>query len=328
VFAIIQTDKTTSDIKFPSIIAAVRELKPRKAIIFAGLDEGAAIPTQYTQQLRAAGVPYFPSPDRALRALARFIAATERDMRVAADAPPLRLSGRLPASGTVPEYQSKQLLAPLGIPFPIGRFVSTLDQATHAASVIGYPVALKAQSAHLPHKSDAGGVVLGLGAPDLLASGWQRLHSNIARHRPELTLEGVLVECMSTPGLELIVGGRNDPDWGEIVIVGLGGVQAELLRDNRLLPPDLTLEGIVRELGMLKGAALLQGFRGSPALDVTAVAEIILRVCSILRAEPSIRELDLNPVVVYPKGLGAIVLDALIFVGSERQEPATNLLDP
>jgi acyl-CoA synthetase (NDP forming) len=134
----------------------------------------------------------------------------------------------------------------------------------------------------------------------------------MARHRPGLTLDGVLVEKMGARGLELIIGGRNDPEWGPVVLVGFGGVQAEILKDVRLLPADLTTAGILRELDLLKNSALLRGYRGSPALDVAAVAGIIARVARLLRGEPSIREIDLNPVIVYPQGQGAVALDALV----------------
>lgn len=321
VFGIIQTDATTSNIKFPPIISALRDLDPQKPIVFAGLDEGAKVPQQYIEQLRELGVPYFPSPDRAMRAVARFSALSARDFAVS-DAAPMSIAGKLP-SGVVPEYRTKELIAPLGIPIPSGRFVTSLDQAQQAAATIGFPVVLKAQSAQLSHKSDAGGVVLGLNDTQQLADGWGRLHANIATHCPGMTLDGVLVEKMGVRGVELIVGARNDPEWGPIILVGFGGVQAELIRDVRLLPPDLTIPNIVRELNLLRSGALLRGFRGSPALDVEAVAELIARLGRVLLAEPSIREIDLNPVIAYPKGQGALALDALMLVadaGALRHE--------
>jgi len=314
VLGIIQTDEKTSIIKFPPLIGAVRNLKPQKAVIFAGLDEGAAVPPEYIEQLRSLNVPYFPSPDRAFRAVARWHAAAERDM-TSADALPVQLSEKLPSKGALSEYRSKQLLMPLEVSFPVGRLVQTLEAAQQAAAKIGTPVVLKAQSSDLPHKSDAGGVILGLKDPKSIADGWVRLQTNIGRHCPGLVLDGVLVEQMSKPGVELIIGGRNDPDWGAVVLAGFGGIQAEILHDVRLLPSDLTIEGIVRELNLLKSSALLRGFRGSPALDVIAVATIISRVAGLLRAEPSIREIDLNPVIIYPQGEGAIALDALVVVG-------------
>lgn len=314
VLGIIQTDHTTCRLKFPPILAALRELKPAKPVLFAGLDEGAAVPPEYIRELRELGVPYFPTPERAFRALARTgaWAATGPAAAVA----PLPVEGLPAPGGLVPEHRSKAILARIGIPFPRGRLVVRLEEAQAAAAEIGFPVVLKAQAADLPHKSDAGGVIVGLADPAALAAGWARLHANLAQHRPGLVLEGVLVEAMGRPGVELIVGARNDSDWGPVILAGFGGVTAEILHDVRLLPPDLPLAAIIAELGRLRQAPLLRGFRGSPALDVGAVAEIISRLGRLMLAEPGIREIDLNPVVIYPAGEGAVALDALILVGA------------
>ena len=312
ILGIIQTDRKTCQLKFPRIIAAIEQLAPQKPVLFAGLDDGAEVPADFIAQLRALNVPYFPSADRAYRALSRWQAGSNRDTAVS-EAPPIRLVVR-PPTGILAEYRSKELLAPLGIRFPVGRLARTLAEAQAAASQIGTPVALKAQSNDLPHKSDAGGVELGLADALSIADAWERIHANIALHRPGLRLDGVLVECMSPRGVELIVGGRNDPEWGPIVLAGFGGVQAELLQDVRLLPSDLTIDGIVSELNLLKSAPLLRGYRGSPALDVIAVAQIISRIAALLRGEPAIREVDLNPIIVYPNGEGATALDALLVV--------------
>ena len=310
IFGIIQTDPKTCQLKFPAIIAAVAQLKPAKPVLFAGLDDGAEVPAQFIAQLRALNVPYFPSADRAYRAMAHWCRAAHRDTAVSA-AQPTRLPSR-PPHGILAEYRAKELLAPLGIRFPLGSLAKTLAEAQSAAAQIGMPVALKAQSNDLPHKSDAGGVELGLTDAASLERAWDRLHFNIARHRPGLELDGVLVERMSPRGTELIVGGRNDPQWGPVVLAGFGGVQAEILHDVRLMPADLTPDGFARELQLLKSAPLLRGFRGSPPLDIAAVADLISRVAALLRAEPDILEIDLNPVIVYANGEGAIALDALL----------------
>jgi acyl-CoA synthetase (NDP forming) len=308
ILGIIQTDETTSRLKFEPIIDAIRALRPAKPIIFAGLDEGADVPLAYCRALRALGVPYFPSPDRAFRAVAHLTRAAARDLSVG-EAAPLAVDA---SGGVIPEYRAKQLLAPAGIQFPAGRFVTTLEEATAAAAAIGYPVVLKAQASALSHKSDAGGVILGLADATALAKGWTRLCANIAHHAVGLVLDGVLVETMGERGTELIVGARNDPEWGPVILVGFGGVQAEILQDVRLLPPGLTREAIIAELGKLKSAPILAGYRGSPALDVGAVADIIVAVDRVLAGTPAIREIDLNPVIVYPQGKGALALDALI----------------
>ncbi len=313
VLAIIQTDEATSERKFPAIIDAVAQLAPEKPVIFAGLDEGATVPKNYVRRLRELGVPYFPSPDRAFRAVKRLSELAGRDM-IAAEGAPYRLEDLGPA-GVLPEYRAKEVLAPAGIRFPRGRLAASLDEARAAAAELGFPVALKAQAAALPHKSDAGGVVLGVGDPHQLQAGWNQLHADVAANAPGISLDGVLVEAMGERGTELIIGARNDPDWGPAILVGFGGVQAELTRDVRLLPHDLTLDAIVRELRLLKSGTLFDGFRGSPPLDTEAVAAIVAMLGRILSGTPRVREIDLNPVVVYPRGRGATALDALIVVG-------------
>jgi acyl-CoA synthetase (NDP forming) len=314
ILGIIQTDAKTATIKFPPIIRAIQELKPHKPVIFAGLDDGAFVPAEYIEGLRASAVPYFPSPERAYRAVARWCASAERNSKVAAAAT-VTLSETLPAKGVLAEYQSKEILRSVGLVFPAGRLVRTLQEAQRAAADLGFPVVLKAQSGDLPHKSDAGGVILGLMDAQSLERGWQRLQANISRARPGLVLDGVLVESMSKMGVELIVGGRNDAEWGAITLAGFGGVQAEILHDVRLMPADLPVEEIERQLNLLKSAPILRGFRGSPALDVAAAAAMISRVGALLESQPSIREIDLNPVIIYPRGEGALALDALIVVG-------------
>jgi acyl-CoA synthetase (NDP forming) len=309
VLGLIQTDEATSKLKFEPIIVAIRTLEPTKAVIFAGLDEGAPVPAAYLADLRALGVPYFPSPDRAFRAIAHLATASARDHATAGEAP---VTAALPHGGVIPEYRAKTLLAPLGVPFPAGAFAATVEEAQAVAARIGYPVVIKAQAQALSHKSDAGGVILNLADADALAAGWARLYNNVALHAPEVALDGVLVEAMGDRGVELIVGARNDPDWGAVILVGFGGVQAEILQDVRLLSPDLTHAAIIAELRLLKSGALLDGWRGAPTLDVDAVADIIAAIGRLLRGTPAIREIDLNPVVVYPKGHGAVALDALI----------------
>jgi acyl-CoA synthetase (NDP forming) len=173
-------------------------------------------------------------------------------------------------------------------------------------------VVLKAQAAALSHKSDAGGVLLNIADDAALEAAWTKLYANVAAYSPGLALDGALIEGMGARGTELIIGAKNDPEWGPVILVGFGGVQAELLKDVRLLPHDLSRDAITAELRSLKSAAILDGFRGSPALDMDAVVDIVVALGRVLSGTPAIREIDLNPVVVYPKGRGAVALDALI----------------
>ena len=320
VAGIIQTDPMTVGIKLPPIIRAVRELRPAKPVIVAGLDEGAKVPDHFSAELRKLGIPYFPSNERVLRALKRLndLARCNFGESRAGVLP----TPTLPAGGgVIPEYLAKRILAPLGVPFPNGAFVTTIADALDAAQTIGYPLAIKAQSPDLSHKSDAGGVILNLADAAALRRGWQDLHDNVGTHRPGLVLDGVLIEGMGERGVELIIGARNDPEWGPVVLAGFGGVTAEILQDVRLFVPDLPIDAIVSELYTLKSAAILRGFRGSPALDVDAVAQVIANVGRIMLAAPSILEIDLNPVIVHPQGKGVVALDALMLT-SPRRSPA------
>lgn len=311
---IIQAEPVTCAIKFPPILDAVAGKPLTKPVIFAGLDEGAQVPPERIAALRDAGIPWFPTTERALRAIARLTHWSARDGAVTA-APPVPLPALATVHGVVPEYRAKQLLAPAGIPFPAGRFADSADAAVSAAEAIGFPVAMKAQAAALGHKSDAGGVILNLADEAAVRAAWARMHDNVAAYDAAIRLDGVLIEAMGKRGLEMIVGAKVDPEWGPVVLAGFGGVTAEVLHDVRLLPADLSEAGVIAELRRLKSAALLDGWRGAPALDVPALAALIVRVGQVLRAEPSIREIDLNPVIVHPSGEGVVALDALMLVG-------------
>ena len=169
----------------------------------------------------------------------------------------------------------------------------------------------QAQASALAHKSDAGGVELNV-TDASIEEAFTRLYANVGKARPDVTLDGVLVERMSGKGVELIIGARTDPEWGPVILVGFGGVLAEAIHDVRLIAADLPHDAIVAELLALKSAALLKGFRNIAARDVDAVARIIARLGVLLRAAPQITEIDLNPVMVYGVGEGALALDALI----------------
>ena len=308
---LIQTTIATSSIKFDAVAGALEMLGGTKPVVLAGVDEGGVVRDEDIARLRKLGVPYLPTAERAVRALARITGrVTRSDGQARAEGTGLK---DLPVGGeSVPEYQSKALLGARGIAFPRHELATTKAEAQAAAERLGFPVVLKAQAAALPHKSDAGGVIIGLADADAVASGWDKLHANIAAARPGLALDGVLVEGMAARGVELIVGARNDPAWGPVILVGFGGVAAELLHDVRLLPTGLSEDEIAAEIRQLRMAPLLDGFRGAPRMDVAAVARIVAALGEVVAATPAIREIDLNPVLVYPEGRGAIALDALI----------------
>jgi acetate---CoA ligase (ADP-forming) len=312
VLCIILTDSTTTALKLPPILDSIRALKPGKPLIFAALDEGSQTVQATLDELRQLGIACFPSPERALRALSHVTKLAGRERKRGRIEPDQAFNGLEIRSGVISEYRSKEILAKLGVSVPDGGLARDVDEAVRIARAVGFPVALKAQADELAHKSDAGGVILNVASEEALAERWAELHRNLAIHKPGLALEGVLVERMGAQGVELIVGARNDPEWGPVLLAGFGGVLAEALDDTRLLPPDLSIEEICQELDQLRCAPLLRGFRGSPPVDLHAAARILGVLGQLMRAAPSIQEIDINPLVLYPEGRGAVALDALI----------------
>ncbi len=276
----------------------------------------------FLEAIRTSGVPLFRSGDRALRALGRvaeYGAARARAARADAKANAavaVPLPGPMPGNGVYPEYQGKAWLQSIGIAVPRGALAPDLPSAERIALEIGYPVVIKAQASALPHKSDAGGVIVGLADAAALHQGWARLHDNLARHRPGLVLDGILVEAMGERAIELVVGARRDPAWGPVLLIGLGGVWIEVLKDVRLLAPDLAVADIVGELQRLKAAPLLRGLRGQAGADLDAVARVVATIGAQMLANDAIVEIDVNPLLAYPDRV--LALDALLVI----KEPA------
>jgi acetate---CoA ligase (ADP-forming) len=216
------------------------------------------------------------------------------------------------SAGVISEYVSKEILASAGIKFPRGRLTRSAEEAAEASANIGFPVALKAQSSALAHKSDVGGVVLNVSGREAAVRAFEDIAAR-AQAR-SIRLDGILVEAMAEPGAELIVGARRDPAWGPVLLVGTGGVLADVFQDVRLMPPDIAPSAARKELLRLKGAALLTGFRGAPPVDLDALAGLIAAVGQVMLSNPRILEIDLNPVVARPDGVKA--LDALMVLGA------------
>lgn len=216
-------------------------------------------------------------------------------------------------SGGISESVSKDLLRRYDIPVPAGGRAGSIREALELADEIGYPVVLKIEADGIHHKTEVGGVALGIASRAQLRAEYDALLERVTAQAPDALVRGVRVERMATGLIELIVGGRNDPDFGPVVVVGFGGVLVELLHDvaTRLAPVDT--DAALSMLGELRGAALFGPFRGRPAVDVAAVAGVIARVSQLLIELPEVRELDLNPVFVGADG-DATVVDGLVVV--------------
>ena len=282
-----------------------------KPVVLAFLGDEHPLDPTALQRIRAARVPFFRSPDRALNAMASVnryagLRADAEDRRPPGDAPTLDAD-----TGPMTEYRGKAVLQALGVATPPGGLATSAAEAARIAEGVGYPVVLKAQAAALAHKTDAGGVALGLADADQLGRAWDRIATAVGAAQPGLTLDGMLVEAMAAPGLELIVGARRDLNWGPVLLAGLGGVWTEVLHDVRLFACDLTPAQMQRELERLAGAKLLQGVRGAPPVDTARVADVLARLADLMAANPRLAELEINPLRALPEGR-LVALDALL----------------
>ena len=208
------------------------------------------------------------------------------------------------------------MLDSYGISMPRGRVVTSEDAAVAAAEAIGWPVALKIVSRTIAHKTDVGGVVLGLRDASELGAAYRAMFDRLATigRRGEIT--GVLVEEMvdRTAGVETFIGIAEAQDFGALIGFGLGGTQVELLRDVVFRVNPITDVDAEEMLTRIRGAALLTGFRGSPGVDRPAVVDALLRLSRLAEDFPEIVALDINPLLALPPGRGVMALDARIRV--------------
>jgi len=213
------------------------------------------------------------------------------------------------------EHEALKLCELYGLPVPGYGLARSEEEAVELAERVGYPVVLKVVSPDISHKSDVGGVILGVRSAEEVRSSYRRILENVKARAPGSRVHGVLVQRMAKPDLEVIVGGIRDPVFGPVVMFGLGGVFVEVLKDVsfRVAPlSDADVDDMVREV---RGYRILEGFRGSPPRDLDALKRVILGVSRMMVEVGEIAELDLNPVILYPRGEGALIVDARIILG-------------
>ena len=281
------------------------------------------LPAQRSAEiLSEAGLPLYTDIGncaRTMRAMADYRAVRERFLRpieVTSAFVPDKVSAQrlLAAAGTaLSEWEARPILAAYGIGSSgAGSLATSAAEAMAAAKAIGGAVALKVQSPDILHKTEAQAVALNLSAQDA-AAGYERVLANARRHAPDARILGVLVQPMAPPGREVILGIKRDATFGPLLMVGLGGVAVEVLKDVALAPVPLSAGDARELLGRLKGAALLEAHRGAPPADVEALVELMVRLGRFAADHTeTIAEIDLNPVLVHAKGKGVSVVDALI----------------
>ncbi|HPW16881.1 MAG TPA: bifunctional acetate--CoA ligase family protein/GNAT family N-acetyltransferase [Candidatus Aminicenantes bacterium] len=285
----------------------------------AAMREGASL-------LSEAGIPTYATPEQAVRAFMTLVAysrnlaalyETPRDIRVD---PPLdrkglraRFAGPLrSAVGPLSEAGSKELLAAYGIPVASPVLADTADEAVRAAEAMGFPVVLKIRSPDITHKSDVGGVALGLADAAAVRAAFAAILASAAEKAPGARLEGVTVQKMARvrDGLEMILGVKKDPTFGTVVMAGTGGTAAELYRDRAIGFPPLNERLARLMLEGLRMRPLLEGYRGRPAAAVDKLVEALVRLSYLAADLPEVAELDINPLLVTPEGV--LALDARV----------------
>jgi len=242
--------------------------------------------------------------------LADYADAMARSLPEPFDPVPARLLPGLPR--VVPEFQAKQALA-AWLPPGNERLVHSAAEAADAAAVLGFPVVLKVQSADLPHKTEAGGVRLHLADRDAVVAAYEAMLADVARHAPAAKIDGVLVQKMAPKGHELAIGMVNDPTFGPILMVGMGGTTIELFGDVVHSPAPVDATEAERMLRSLKSSRLLTGFRGSAPIDLAPVANLVAALSrAALTLRDQVAEFELNPVILHADGSGLTVADALL----------------
>lgn len=294
--------------------------KPMIAITW-GEDEEAR---ETVRMLREHRIPAVRTSDYAVYALADVVQWAKRMAEFKArpkEEKPVGNSARLqverllaayPAKAQLTESQSKEILKAYGIPVTREELATTPEEAALAATRLGFPVVMKIDSPDILHKTDAGGVRLGIRSPEEAKQAFTEIVTNARNYKPDANIRGVLVQEMLTGATEVIVGMSRDPVFGPVVMFGLGGILVEVLEDVCLRVAPLTRAEAAEMLEEIRGKKVLDGVRGRPPVDKEAIIDVIVRLSHLVADFPDIAEMDINPLLVFPQGQGAKAADALI----------------
>jgi len=208
------------------------------------------------------------------------------------------------------EIESKQLISQAGISVSETRLATSREEAIAISRELGFPVVLKIASPDVVHKSDAGGVKLGLRTANQVGKAYDSILAAIRKEYPQAAIPGVSVQKMARPGVEVIIGMSQDVQFGPVLMFGLGGILVEVLKDVSFRIVPLAKRDAAEMIREIKGYPLLQGYRGQEAVDVSYLEELLLKVSDFVERNPEIKELDLNPIFAYSSG--AVAVDARV----------------
>ncbi len=210
------------------------------------------------------------------------------------------------------EIEAKQVIKESGINVVETRLAKSQKEAVDTGSNIGFPVVLKIASPDITHKSDAGGVKVGLKNGAEVKKAYREIMTSVREKYPKAEIEGVTVQSMARPGVEIIVGMNKDAQFGPVIMFGLGGIFVEVLKDVsfRIIPIERRdAEQMIQEI---KGFALLKGYRGQEPADIPSLVDVLLKVSDLVKKTPEIKEIDINPLFAYKDG--AVAVDARIIL--------------
>ncbi len=308
-----------------AIAANARDDKP---VLASFLGEQAVLAGR--QRLRTLSVPDYPTPERAvtaLKAMCDYVAWRDRPARVVSRIPVNRrraeriIARHLRTGRTqVSEIKSKEILSAYGFAVPQGHLARSADEAVEVAERIGYPVAMKIVSTDIALKSQIGGVKLDLWTPELVSDAFDLMMLRVAKQRPDARPEGVYVEEMAPSGSKVIIGMSRDPQFGPMLMFGLGGIFVEVMKDAAFHLAPITAGEARQMLVETRSYALLGGERGRRGVDLDSIAGGLQRISQLATDFPQIAELDINPLVVGPAGREPVVVDARIILAEARSE--------
>ena len=204
------------------------------------------------------------------------------------------------------ETEAKTLCMEYDIPVTRFKLAKDEEEAAKYATAIGFPIVLKIVSPDIVHKSDVGGVIVGIKSVNEVKKGYRQIMNSIKKHKPDAKIVGVLVQEMAPAGTEVIVGSIKDPQFGPAIMFGLGGVFVEVLKDVTFRIAPITEDEAAEMISEVKAYPLLKGYRNTPPADLKAITKILVNTSRLVTEHPEIKELDLNPIMVYEKGAKAV----------------------
>ncbi|ATW27436.1 acetate--CoA ligase family protein [Candidatus Formimonas warabiya] len=208
----------------------------------------------------------------------------------------------------IPEYEAYTVCASFGIPYPETRFVRSRREAEKAGEELGYPLVIKIVSPEIVHKSDVGGVIVGIRDQEELRTGYDKLTAHVTEKLGIVPIDGVLVQKEMAKGVEVVVGGIRNEEFGPVVMFGSGGILIEVFKDVSFRMVPMEKEEALRQMEETQAYKILNGVRGAKACNLDALADLIVNAGKLLSEIPEIDELDFNPVLAYPDG--CVVVDA------------------